>query len=120
MASTSKRFSEVDIDKILESASNMNTLKSEKYAWSLLEKFCLQRPTQKSSIAFQPLTIEELVSLPIADLDCILSQFFASIRKDDGTLLKKNTLDNIKYAINRRLKNTYNININWEHFTDQK
>ena len=103
--SSNSRFCDVNIDKLLQSAINSNTQKSENHAWSLLEKFCLHKPFMlPSSTVPVQLTIHTLFSLTITDLDCVLATFFASLRKENGTLLKKNSLDSIKYAINRRLK----------------
>ena len=43
-SSSNSRFCDVNIDNLLQSAINSNTQKSEKHAWSLLEKFCLHKP----------------------------------------------------------------------------
>ena len=78
-----------EMDELLDSVDSKNTKNVERYARNKLERFC----------SLVGMDFESLHQLPTRELDNLLSLFFCSLRKDDGTLYKKKSLQSIKFGI---------------------
>ena len=83
-----------EMDELLDSVDSKNTKKVERYARHKLERFC----------SLVGMDIESLHQLPTRELDNLPSRFWGSLRKDDGTLFKKKSLQSIKFGIWKMFK----------------
>lgn len=78
------------MEELLDSVDSKNTTKVIRYARHKLERFC----------SLVGMDIESLHQLPTTELDNLLSRFLGSLRKDDGTLYKKKSLQSISFGVN--------------------
>lgn len=98
-----KRFannSEADMAALLNGATSEHTKKQTMQAWKFFISFL-----ETSSYD------ETLLTKPNDEIDAVLSTFFGNLRKSDGEKMKTNSFNSVKYALNRKLKQDYNIDL---------
>jgi hypothetical protein len=88
----------VDVDAILASQYKPSTLRNDKYAKSLLKNFCELKQFNFDSQVF-------------SDWDSLLSDFYASVKKSDGSDFNSSSLISIRYSISRIIKKRLNVDI---------
>ena len=77
------------------------TIKATKYGTDLWNKF----------LSSKSMLTRDFVCASTNEQDDLLSAFFASVRKNDGELLKKMSYDTLKYSLARYLRESLNINL---------
>lgn len=93
---------EGDLQKLQqEHRYSSNTTSTTAYAMRLFNEFLQNRR----------LLTSDLVLEDTANQDNIISQFFASVRKEDGNLMKRMTFETLKYGLSRHLRDKLNIDI---------
>ena len=95
MASSKERFAE--IKKLLEEKDSKNTKKSTKASRVIFEDYLHEKKLD------HPANSEELAS--------VLMNFYAEVRKKDGSEYTKNSLCSITFGLNRYFKSVFNNDI---------
>ena len=95
-------LSNEDLDKLLQDSDAVSTKKSMKFGFSKLESFAKLKNVDLSSLSTANNTVE---------LDVLLKSFYASLRRDDGSLYSKKSLHYIRYGVQRHFSDNFNINI---------
>ncbi len=67
MASSSKRFCDVDIQELIASTVNQNTEKAKKHAWNLFIIYCHD--------SFSLDILDSIKEMPVVELDNLVSKF---------------------------------------------
>jgi hypothetical protein len=84
-----RKFAEVDLENILENKYCKNTLYTDNIN---------ERSFREFARTYKEKPLEELQK---SDLNELLSKYFTQVRKNDGEKYQKQSLDGIKYSINR-------------------
>ncbi|XP_072168629.1 zinc finger MYM-type protein 4-like [Diadema setosum] len=87
-----------DIAALLEDSDAASTKKSIKFGYSRLESFARIKHV-------------DLTDISVRDLDTLLTSFYASVHKEDGSLYVKKSMQYIRYGIQRHFLDKRNIDI---------
>ena len=87
-----------DLTALLEESDAVSTKKSIKFGYERLECFAKIKKV-------------DLTDISVSDLDSLLSSFYASLRKADGSLYSKKSLQYIRYGVQRFFLDNRNIDI---------
>lgn len=112
-----KRFattSQSAISHLLDSKYTKSSKVAESYSFNLFLRYI---ETSSPELWKRIGTDAEsaLKAMPSEDLDTNLMNFFASVRKADGSMLKKASFQSIRYGINRHLTQKCGLDITNKH-----
>ena len=96
-------LTEAELEALIESSDANSTKKSIKFGFSKLESFAKLKNFELTDIS---ITKEKT-----SNLDSLLTSFYASLRKEDGSLYMKKSLQYIRYGIQRHYLDNCNIDI---------
>jgi hypothetical protein len=91
--------SDVNVEEILASQYKASTKRNDKYVENMLQEFCSNKNFNYNDH-----------SSP-ANWDNLLCEFYASVRKNDGTEFQATSLSSIRYSIVRLMKEKLNMDI---------
>ena len=97
-----------ELNKILDGADAASTKKTIKFGISKLESFAKVKKVNLQDITAN---VNRDTGAGTAELDSLLSSFYACLRKDDGELYTKKSLQYIRYGVQRHFLDNYNIDI---------
>ncbi len=98
-----------ELKEFVDLADALNTKKQIKYALTRLETYAV----------FSETTLEAVSALSKRDLDEFLCRFYASLRKHDGELYTKSSMQGIRYGLQRHFQALHKWNIcNIESFPE--
>ena len=89
-----------EVMRICQNFTTESTKRQDKMAYHMLLDF----------LNLHGYILNDLVQ-SLSQLDGVIAQFFASLRKKNGTKMKTNYFNSIKYALNRKLYEVYKIKI---------
>ena len=90
-----------ELDELISNADSLNTKKQIAYGVGRLRKYA----------EFAGTTFEAVEAMSAEELDQFLSRFYAGLRKADGTLYTKKSMQGIKYGLHRHFKTARDIDI---------
>ena len=93
-----KILSEEELQQLLDGTDAPSTKRSIKFGFSKLQEFA----------SIQNINLAER---SILELDHLLCSFYASLRKSDGTLYTKKSLQAIRYGVQRHYLDQHDMNI---------
>ena len=94
-------LNETELAELLNDADSANTKKQIQFAKNRLEAFA----------GFSGKTLSEVDNYNHSELDTFLSQFYGGLRKDNGELYTKKSMQAIRYGIQRYFQTTKDVNI---------
>ena len=95
MAEAGKRFvsvDEVDLKQLLLDKDSKNTKKATKVAFKIFQSYLNEKKIE--------INLEEISTQELNDL---LKKFYVEIRKQDGTMYSRSTLNSIRFGLQRKI-----------------
>ena len=91
-----------DLQDLYDAADSKNTKRQIKYSVGILSQYCESRGE---------CTLADVEQMPVDQLDNFLSKFYPALRKVDGSLYTKKSMQGIRYGIQRHLQDSRGIDI---------
>lgn len=90
-----------ELEKLFDAADSKNTKRQINYSVRILSQYCETRNC----------TLADVEQLPVDQLDSFLKKFYPALRKEDGSLYSKKSMQGIRYGIQRHFSDIRGFDI---------